>query len=176
MEKFKVRCIGFHDCFTKGKEYDFPCPTDDYGEVRYNIINLNCWTDLFEKIETKEEMKEEYDLSTTITRAVKNDDPSIIMKETGKSVEEICSWVDDTNSCMFPCGSKCNCRGISCHNNGCPFNRDYFGKESAIQWLKGEIDKSYSSFISSFVSIFSKYISNKDNPSSLLILPTSLIA
>lgn len=140
MEKVKVRCIKLHDGFTVGKIYDFPHPIDDNGEERDQIITYSCWLDVFEKIETKKEMKEEYDLSTTITRAVKNDDPSIIMKETGKSVEEVCSWVED-KGCMFLCGSECNCRGLSCYNDWCPFNGSCLSKESAIKWLKGEIDK-----------------------------------
>ena len=141
MEKFKVRCIKDEYGFTVGKIYDFPHPIDDNGEERAQIITYSCWLDVFEKIGIKEEMKEEYDLSTTITRAVRNDDPSIIMNGTGKSVEEVCSWIDASTTCMFRCGSKYDCKELMCYNDGCPFNRDRLGKESAIKWLKGEIDK-----------------------------------
>ena len=56
---------------------------------------------------------EQYDLST-ITRAVKNNDPSIIARESGKSIDELCKLVDECTGTCLGCGNGSGCGGLDC--------------------------------------------------------------
>lgn len=90
---------------------------------------------------------EQYDLSTTITRAVKNNDPSIIARETGKSIDELCNLVDEkTTSCLTE-GDNINCSGLKCSTDNCPFSQlSGKTKESAKAWLRSKSKQSLSDY------------------------------
>ena len=84
---------------------------------------------------------EQYDLSTTITRAVKNNDPSIIVRETGKSIDELCKLVDEEleEGCLqviLKDISHIDCDGLNCIE--CPLSEitRNLPKSSIIEWLK----------------------------------------
>lgn len=146
----KVRCTRNIDCFTKGNEYDYPDAINDVGEIR-RLKGWSLFDMYFEKIETKEEVKkdqkEEYDLSTTITRAVKNNDPSIIAKEAGKSIDELCGLVDEKTTSCLSCVDTMYCSGLKCAEDKCPFSQ-FNGetKESAKAWLRGKFKQSLSGY------------------------------
>ena len=80
---------------------------------------------------------EQYDLYATITRAVKNNDPSIIARETGKSIDELCELVDKRNgNCLCPLNK---CEGLLCSTDNCPFSQlSCKTKESAKAWLRSK--------------------------------------
>lgn len=84
--------------------------------------------------------KPEYNLSTTITRAVQQDDPSILIRESGKSVEELCSLVEKCSpGCLH---MKMDCTYSICGK--CLFSTtksNTFTLFKKKQWLRGEIDK-----------------------------------
>lgn len=90
---------------------------------------------------------EQYDLSTTITRAVKNNDPSIIARETGKSIDELCDLVDEkTTSCLTE-EDNINCSGLKCSTDNCPFSQlSGKTKESAKAWLRSKSKQSLSDY------------------------------
>ena len=79
-----------------------------------------------------------YDTSTTITRAVKANDPSIIIRESGKSVDELCRLVDESLESCLADKIEIGCAGLSCSGHNCPFST-FMGKtkESAKAWLRG---------------------------------------
>lgn len=95
--------------------------------------------------DTKQQDNTKYDLSTTITRAVENDDPSIIVKETGKSVEDLCELVDRVNGYCLGSEFGVLCSGLSCILK-CPFSKNPATKESAKAWLRGSFKKSLSDY------------------------------
>ena len=90
--------------------------------------------------------KKEYDLSTTITRAVKEDNPNLIFEELGVTVPIRL----DIGGCMVNSISS-NLEGISntCYMlrcSECPFNSDGNKTvETAIQWLYRDIYKNKTS-------------------------------
>lgn len=82
--------------------------------------------------------KENYDLSTVITRAVKANDPGIISKETGKTIEELCDRMigsGDSGGCKRgDWDIWLNlCSGLSCGE--CIFNK---GLDKAKAWLRSK--------------------------------------
>ena len=90
---------------------------------------------------------EQYDLSTTITRAVKNNDPSIIARETGKSIDELCRLVDESPKSCLADKIKIGCPGLSCYGHNCPFSQENDKtKESAKAWLRSKSKQSLSDY------------------------------
>lgn len=98
------------------------------------------WAELVSKSKPKEEPI--YDLSTVITRAVKANDPRIISKETGKTIEELCDKMVDIGSCKRGdwatwFNEDVLCRGLSCSD--CIFNKSM---KKVQAWLRqGSKDK-----------------------------------
>ena len=136
--------------FINGKESAID-PINKYG-VNYRLKDIRKATqeeidsvtkpkEITESIKTT---SEQYDLST-ITRAVKNNDPSIIARETGKSIDELCELVDKRNgNCLCP---LTKCEGLSCIKNNCPFiRRKGKTKESSKAWLRGKSKQSLSDY------------------------------
>ena len=79
-----------------------------------------------------------YDTSTTITRAVKANDPSIIIRESGKSVDELCRLVDESPESCSADKIKIGCPGLSFYGHNCPFSiSNGKTRESAKAWLRG---------------------------------------
>lgn len=99
------------------------------------------------------ETKQEYDLSTTITRAVKANDPSIIATEMGLTIEEIIDgYSSDTSECLkthFTLRDKTMCMGLGCSGDDCKFNGNKYTKEQCINWLRIGSTESYPKLIES---------------------------
>lgn len=80
--------------------------------------------------------KSNYDLSSTITRAVKANNPSIIARESEYTLQEIVDSYVGSSSCSkynFSKLNKLGCQGLQCEN--CLFDIDTYTKESVINWL-----------------------------------------
>lgn len=78
-----------------------------------------------------------YNLSTTITRAIKENNPNIIARESGKSINDICEVLTDDYCRLsnFRRITKVNCNNSWC--NLCKFHRDNNTLEQTKDWLKG---------------------------------------
>lgn len=78
-----------------------------------------------------------YDLSTTITRAIKENNPNIIAIESGKSIDKICEGLTDDYCRLsnFRRNTKVNCSNGWC--SLCKFHRDNNSLEQTKDWLKG---------------------------------------
>jgi hypothetical protein len=86
------------------------------------------------------EETKKYDFSTTITRAVENNDPNIIAIETGKSIKELCKLVEaGDNKCLrykLDNNHLYNCDNLMCFH--CPLSEltRNLSKSEIISWLK----------------------------------------
>lgn len=84
--------------------------------------------------------KKEYDLSTTITRAVKTNNPNILVEESGLSLENICNSLDILDSSYCYLGSIrpyiVGCEGLQCEK--CILYKGDKKTEQVRDWLMGK--------------------------------------
>jgi hypothetical protein len=127
------------------KHLDFEVTLDTiYSSPKY-IFYRGEWAEIISLPEIKQEecitnitpptIKKQYDLSTTITRAVKEDNPNLIFEEA--EVEDI-RFNDTPYSCLFNktgLSNKLKCSGLRCKENNCPFLGENTTVESATKWL-----------------------------------------
>jgi hypothetical protein len=144
-EKIGNRCIGTTDNYLRKDLYE------DTWRISGNTGNKpekqlsDILPDYKSKVitpEPKESVKKQYNLSTTITRAVKEDNPNLIFEEFG--ITEITGLKE--SGCMvgkFNIGYS-NCKGLGCNIDNCPFIA-LGGKtvESAKAWLYRDRAKSF---------------------------------
>ncbi len=101
-----------------------------------NISNYNCGIDPISSNSVKPESPK-YDLSTTITRAINENNPNIIAIESGKSIDEICEGLTDDYCRLsnFRHNTKVTCSDSWC--SLCKFHRDNNTLKQTKDWLKG---------------------------------------
>ena len=112
---------------------------------KYNlcIYHNGRWAEIISLPEPEiETPKVEFDLRTTITRAVNSNNPNIIATETGKSIDELCKLVtnSDTRECLIELikPNKVYCVNLSC--NDCYLSIAVRGasKGEIISWLRSK--------------------------------------
>ncbi len=119
-----------------GSNFKISKPSDLYPEITFEQFNKH--------VLNKTEVKKEYDLSTTITRAVKGDNPNLIFEEFGVTeitgLKSISCILADSNIRKIE-GNFC--RQLSCNGDNCPFH-GYSDKtiETATAWLYRDRSKS----------------------------------